>query len=413
METGNPVSGRLVQRYAWWIVNCGHRFDAHYRCDMATRCISHHNMVPHQRGIHPSNTGYTRGIPHSFLVMRHVSGTMAKLLHYVGTAWAVCGHYVHLPGKSPKITCHLSVSKAKQQSPQDNNQHMGWHMGPRAIRGVVNLAPNTKLGEVQQYANRFVKGGSHCPSVACHSVLFCVGGMEHSDSESNFELHEVDPVVDGFSDDFSETSSEEHQERDSGQEGDGDDVDSGNDNDGADIHDADDVQHVDDAAETENKGTGKKQKRRVETDPAFRLRVCRHFHECKNKKATARKFQIQPKQVRVYLAQENNLKAEVVASKRKARRVSRVGHKPKHPEWEKKALDYVKDMQAQKKKVTRLWQRAVKQQPHKKVLLADALGAHFKKRVLCMFHAANTWVCRIPEGTTSVLQYLDVYFFAI
>ena len=59
-----------------------------------------------------------------------------------------------------------------------------------------------------------------------------------------------------------------------------------------------------------------------------------------------------------------------------------------------------------------LWQRAVKQLPHKKVLLADALGAHFKKQVLCMFHAANTWVCRIPEGTTCFLQYLDVYFFA-
>ena len=45
--------------------------------------------------------------------------------------------------------------------------------------------------------------------VACHSELFCVGGMEHSDSESDFELHGVDPVVDGFSDDFSQTSSEE------------------------------------------------------------------------------------------------------------------------------------------------------------------------------------------------------------
>ena len=51
--------------------------------------------------------------------------------------------------------------------------------------------------------------------------------------------------------------------------------------------------------------------------------------------------------------------------------------------------------------------------PHKKVLLADALGALFKKQVLSMFHAANTWVCRIPERTTSFLQYLDVYFFAI
>ena len=42
--------------------------------------------------------------------------------------------------------------------------------------------------------------------VACQ--LFCVGSMEHSDSESDFELHEVDRVVDGFSDDFSETSSD-------------------------------------------------------------------------------------------------------------------------------------------------------------------------------------------------------------
>ena len=60
-----------------------------------------------------------------------------------------------------------------------------------------------------------------------------------------------------------------------------------------------------------------------------------------------------------------------------------------------------------------LWQNSVKQDAHKKVLIADALGAHFKKQVLRMFHAANTWVCRIPTGTTSFLQYLDVYFFAI
>ena len=52
--------------------------------------------------------------------------------------------------------------------------------------------------------------------VACYSQLFRVGGMEHSHSGSDFELQEVDPVVDGFSDDISETSSEEHQERDSG-----------------------------------------------------------------------------------------------------------------------------------------------------------------------------------------------------
>ena len=120
--------------------------------------------------------------------------------------------------------------------------------------------------------------------VACHLELFCVGGKEQSDSDSDFELHEVDPVVDGFSNAFSETSSEEHQERDSGQEADNDDVDSGNDSNGAYIHGADDAQHADDAAVAESKGTGKKQKRRAETDLAPRLRVCRHFHECKTRR---------------------------------------------------------------------------------------------------------------------------------
>ena len=42
-------------------------------------------------------------------------------------------------------------------------------MGPRAIRGVANLALNTKLGEVQQDANRFVKGGPIAPSKYCDS----------------------------------------------------------------------------------------------------------------------------------------------------------------------------------------------------------------------------------------------------
>ena len=41
---------------------------------------------------------------------------------------------------------------------------------------------------------------------ACHSVFFCVGGMEHSDLESDFELQEVD--LDGFSNDCFETTSE-------------------------------------------------------------------------------------------------------------------------------------------------------------------------------------------------------------
>ena len=34
---------------------------------------------------------------------------------------------------------------------------------------------------------------------ACRSVLICVGCMERSDSESDFELHEVYPGLDGLS----------------------------------------------------------------------------------------------------------------------------------------------------------------------------------------------------------------------
>ena len=97
-------------------------------------------------------------------------GTSCYPLDFVpGQVVALRAHCVHLPGNSPKITCHLSASTAKQQRPQDNNQHMRWHMGPRAIRGVANLAPNTKLGEVQQHANRFVKGGPIAPSKYCDS----------------------------------------------------------------------------------------------------------------------------------------------------------------------------------------------------------------------------------------------------
>ena len=33
---------------------------------------------------------------------------------------------------------------------------------------------------------------------ACHSVLIGVGCMEHSDSKSDFELHEVGLGLDGF-----------------------------------------------------------------------------------------------------------------------------------------------------------------------------------------------------------------------
>ena len=58
-------------------------------------------------------------------------------------------------------------------------------MGPRAIQRVANLAPNTKLGEVQQDANRFVKGGpigppKYCDSRRIHGILTAMYTTETS-----------------------------------------------------------------------------------------------------------------------------------------------------------------------------------------------------------------------------------------
>ena len=58
-------------------------------------------------------------------------------------------------------------------------------MGPRAIRGVANLAPNTKPSEVKQDANRFVKGGPFAPSKYCdsrrtHGILIAMYTTETS-----------------------------------------------------------------------------------------------------------------------------------------------------------------------------------------------------------------------------------------
>ena len=44
-------------------------------------------------------------------------------------------------------------------------------MGPRATQGVVKLAPNTKLGEVQQDVNRFVKGSPIAPQNIAIAVV--------------------------------------------------------------------------------------------------------------------------------------------------------------------------------------------------------------------------------------------------
>ena len=60
-------------------------------------------------------------------------------------------------------------------------------MGPRAIRGVVDLALNTKLGGVQQDANRFVKGvkgpiapSKYCDSPCTHGILTAMYTTETS-----------------------------------------------------------------------------------------------------------------------------------------------------------------------------------------------------------------------------------------
>ena len=134
-------------------------------------------------------------------------------------------------------------------------------------------------------------------TAACYLVLLCVGSMGDSDSESDFELHAVKTLEDGFSDPPSDVPSEEPATEDDVGIGSDTDTD-GADVDGAEIPDADGDNNDGKA----NNGTkGKKRKRVTATDLAFRLRVCRRFHQCNNKKQTARKFKIQPKQVRDYL----------------------------------------------------------------------------------------------------------------
>ena len=84
--------------------------------------------------------------------------------------------------------------------------------------------------------------------------------MDHLDSESDFELPAVAPVHDGFSDDPSETFSEEHEGK---PQVDDDDVESGSDTDGEDIADADGVQQTENDGQTDNKSNKKKRKRRA------------------------------------------------------------------------------------------------------------------------------------------------------
>ena len=96
---------------------------------------------------------------------------VALCAHCVGTACTCRETHPRSPA-----TCLL----AQQQSPQDNNQHMRGHIGPRAIRWVANLAPNTKLGEVQQDANRFVKGSPIAPPNIAIAVVPTVYTTETS-----------------------------------------------------------------------------------------------------------------------------------------------------------------------------------------------------------------------------------------
>ena len=107
----------------------------------------------------------------------------------------------------------------------------------------------------------------------------------------------------------------------------------------------------------------------------------------------------------VYLAQENDLKAQVVAGKRKARRVSRVGSKPNHPVWEKKVPDWVKDMQAQERKVTR--QRFAKHATRllkaltNKTELSNKLLLSWKKRNNKSFVRTK---CRVKDADDTLMK---------
>ena len=47
---------------------------------------------------------------------------------------------------------------------------MGRHMGPRAIRRVLNLAPNPKLGYEQQDTIKFMKGSPIAPPNVAHQT---------------------------------------------------------------------------------------------------------------------------------------------------------------------------------------------------------------------------------------------------
>ena len=77
-------------------------------------------------------------------------------------------------------------------------------MGPSAMGGVANLAPNTKLGEVQQDANRFVKGGPIAPSKYCdsrrtHAILTAMYTTEMSaGSDSIAALRQVSPQTNRY-----------------------------------------------------------------------------------------------------------------------------------------------------------------------------------------------------------------------
>ena len=69
------------------------------------------------------------------------------------------------PHKWAELLCNPYV----RRGPRKRGQNQKCCIITKAIRGVANPAPNTKLGDAQQNANRFVKGDRITPSEYCDS----------------------------------------------------------------------------------------------------------------------------------------------------------------------------------------------------------------------------------------------------
>ena len=77
-----------------------------------------------------------------------------------GDVVALHAHCTHLPGNSPKITWHLSASKAKQQSPQDNNK-TAFKLELQCTYGQTTQCCNVQLCSGMQDTHMFKRQVPH------------------------------------------------------------------------------------------------------------------------------------------------------------------------------------------------------------------------------------------------------------